>query len=30
MSNKNFVSYKYGDNQVENLSVYGDSTLEII
>lgn len=27
MGNKIFVSYKYGDNQVENLSVYGDSTV---
>lgn len=27
MGNKIFVSYKYGDNQVENLSLYGDSTV---
>ena len=27
MGNKIFVSYKYGDNQVENLSIYGDSTV---
>ena len=27
MGNKIFVSYKYGDNQVENLSVYSDSTV---
>jgi hypothetical protein len=27
MDNKIFVSYKYGDNQVENLSLYGDSTV---
>ena len=27
MGNKIFVSYKYWDNQVENLSLYGDSTV---
>ena len=27
MGNKIFVSYKYGDNQVENLDSYGDSTV---
>lgn len=27
MGNKIFVSYKYRDNQVENLSAYSDSTV---